>query len=339
MDGEPRLVKTSPPTTRVTTSVCLAANYLRAGGVVALPTETVYGLGADAMNAKAVRAIFRAKGRPSDNPLIVHLTDMALVDRVARRIPASAEKLMAAFFPGPLTVIVPNHRDLPLEVTAGLDTVGIRCPGHPVAAAFLTACGTPVAAPSANRSGRPSPTSWSAVVEEMDGRIPCILKGGAARVGLESTVVDCTTARPLVLRQGGVTVEALREVIPSIRLVSAATSGDEPARSPGMKYRHYAPKPTVVLVENAAEIPKHRSGVRWGFIGCTDEGIRAKPDRACLVPEVPTYAQKLFHFFRVCERAGVQVIYCQKVPERGLGRALMDRLQRAASDHPTHSAT
>jgi L-threonylcarbamoyladenylate synthase len=336
MDGQSRLVKISPSATKVTTSVRLAADYLRAGGVVAFPTETVYGLGANALNAKAVQAIFRAKGRPSDNPLIVHLTDLTLIGQVARRIPASAEKLMAVFFPGPLTVIVPKHRALPLEVTAGLDTVGIRCPGHPVAAAFLTACGTPVAAPSANRSGRPSPTTWSAVVEEMDGRIPCILKGGAARVGLESTVVDCTTARPIVLRQGGVTVEALREVIPSIRLISTNAGGDEPARSPGMKYRHYAPKPTVVLVESAADIPVKR-GQRWGYIGCSDKGIRAKPDRACLVPEVPTYAQKLFHFFRVCERAGVQVIYCQKIPERGLGRALMDRLRRAASDHPTHS--
>lgn len=326
----------SPFTTRVTCSVRVAAGFLREGGVVAFPTETVYGLGADAMNARAVRAIFRAKGRPSDNPLIVHLADLSLVERVARRIPASAEKLMAAFFPGPLTVLVPKHAALPLEVTAGLDTVGIRHPAHPIASAFLMACDTPVAAPSANRSGRPSPTTWSAVVEEMDGRIPCILKGGAARVGLESTVVDCTATRPIVLRQGGVSVEALREIIPSIRLVSAGAGDGEPARSPGMKYRHYAPKPTVVLVNEAAEIPIQR-GVRWGYIGLSTEGIRAKPDRSCLVPEVPTYAQMLFRFFRVCERAGVQVIYCQKIPERGLGRALMDRLRRAASDHPTHS--
>ncbi len=329
-------MKKNDITTRLTSSVRVAAEFLRAGGVVAFPTETVYGLGADAMNARAVKAIFRAKGRPPDNPLIVHLADLALVGRVARRLPASAEKLMAAFFPGPLTVIVPKHASLPLEVTAGLDTVGIRHPAHPIASAFLAACATPVAAPSANRSGRPSPTTWSAVFEEMDGRIPCILKGGAARVGLESTVVDCTTTRPMVLRQGGVAFELLREVVPSIRQLSVTEKPNQPVRSPGMKYRHYAPKPRVVLVDTAGDIPTHR-GVRWGYIGHSTEGIRSKPDRACLVPEVQTYAQMLFRFFRVCERAGVQVIYCQKVPEHGLGRALMDRLRRAASDHPTHS--
>jgi len=323
-------------TTRVTSSVRVAAGYLREGGVVAFPTETVYGLGADAMNSRAVRAIFLAKGRPSDNPLIVHLVDLSLVGRVARRIPASAEKLMAAFFPGPLTVIVPKHASLPMEVTAGLDTVGIRHPAHPIASAFLTACATPVAAPSANRSGRPSPTTWRAVVEEMNDRIPCILKGGAARVGLESTVVDCTSSRPMVLRQGGISVEALREIIPSTRVISSGAGDREPARSPGMKYRHYAPKPMVVLVDEASEIPVLR-GVRWGYIGLSIDGIKAKPDRSCLVPEVQTYAQMLFRFFRVCERAGVQVIYCQNIPEFGLGRALMDRLRRAASDHPTHS--
>lgn len=319
--------------TRCTRSVRVAAAQLRAGGVVAFPTETVYGLGAHAFDARAVRAIFRAKGRPADNPLIVHVADALMVERVARRVPVMARRLMDRFWPGPLTVIVPRHASVPDEVTAGLDTVGVRWPAHPVAQAFLQACAVPVAAPSANRSGRPSPTTWTAVVEEMSGRIPCILRGGPAEVGLESTVVDCTGRRPVVLRQGAITLEQVRSVVASAVVADHAAPGDAPVRSPGLKYRHYAPNAVVVLVRSAAEIPAGMTAC--GFIGTSARGLTAKLDRTALVPGVPAYAHRLFQFFRVCERAGVRTIYCQTVSERGLGRALMDRLRRAASGHPT----
>lgn len=317
--------------TLITRSPRTAADILRTGGVVAFPTETVYGLGANACDARAVKRIFRAKGRPADNPLIVHVADADTIPTVARRIPKSAALLMEHFFPGPLTVIVPRHPALPLEVTAGLDTVGIRWPQHPVATAFLHACGVPVAAPSANRSGRPSPTTWTAARDEMDGRVPCVLKGGPSRVGLESTVVDCTTSRPVILRLGAVTLEALREVVPAIRVASTIRGA---VKSPGMKYRHYAPSPRVVLVDDPRAI-NAVAPARFAYIGLTAKGLRRQPVVSSPCREVPAYARMLFRFFRDAERAGVQVIYCQRVPPAGLGRALMDRLQKAAAGHPT----
>jgi len=322
--------------TRITRSASIAAEFLRKGGVVAFPTETVYGLGADAFNAKAVRIIFRAKGRPADNPLIVHVGNTDMIGQVARRIPASAEKLMEYFFPGPLTVIVPRGSRIPLDVTAGLDSVGIRFPVHPVASLFLHACATPVAAPSANRSGRPSPTTWMAVNEELNSRIHCILKGGSSEVGLESTVVDCTVRIPVILREGAVTLEQLREIIPDIKGRAQMGSTEKTARSPGMKYRHYSPKPIVKLIDDPSEIPEANLETS-AYIGVSGTGLRKKLRLAMTCREDRAYARKLFHFFRACEKSGVRVIYCQKIPETGLGRALMDRLRRAANDHPTHS--
>jgi L-threonylcarbamoyladenylate synthase len=303
--------------------------------VVAFPTETVYGLGANALKSRAVRAIFSAKGRPSDNPLIVHIADPADIHRVAKRVPTAAARLLKKFSPGPLTVIVPRGDHVPSEVTAGLDTVGVRCPRHPVAHRFLKACGVPVAAPSANRSGRPSPTTWQAVAEELTGRILCILKGGASRVGLESTVVDCTTRIPVILREGAITLEQLREVMPAIRAGKRATGRATP-RSPGMKYRHYAPGPRVVLVDGPQDVPAGEAD-HAAYIGLTSRGFPKRPILVVTSRGVQAYARKLFHFFRACEKAGVRTIYCQRVASRGLGRALMDRLQKAASGHPSVS--
>jgi L-threonylcarbamoyladenylate synthase len=311
--------------TVLASSPAAAAKFLRAGGVVAFPTETVYGLGANALDAGAVKKIFRAKGRPSDNPLIVHIASLDQLSEVAARVPRSAQTLIEHFFPGPLTVIVPRHPAIPRAVTAGLDTVGVRLPEHPVARKFLRACGVPVAAPSANRSGRPSPTTWSAVREEMEGRVECILKGGSARVGLESTVVDCTVARPVVLRLGAVTLEQLREVMPGIRVASEVRGA---VKSPGMKYRHYAPSARVVLVDSPADIPeRERAGA---YIGLS---VRGCPEKLLLVRHcrgVASYAKHVFAFFRACEQADVKTIYCQRVPAEGLGGALMDRLEKAA---------
>lgn len=312
--------------TLLTTDVHEAAALIRRGELVAFPTETVYGLGADAFNPEAVRKIFKAKGRPLDNPLIVHIAHLDQLARLVRDVPEAARRFMERFFPGPLTLVLPRHPDVPDEVTAGLPTVGVRMPRHPVAQAFLEACGTPVAAPSANRSGRPSPTRWEAVYADLNGRIACILQGDRSDMGLESTVVDCTGSEPVVLRAGAVPLEALREVVPETRLV-----GDEAslkARSPGTRYRHYAPKARVVLVDHPDEAvpdPRH------AYIGLTPPAHPEAFGACCVCPDVETYAYELFDFFRRCDAQGCTRIYAQRVPRTGLGLALMDRLKRAAS--------
>lgn len=311
--------------TLLTTSVEEAARFIRCGDVVAFPTETVYGLGADAFNAEAVQRIFAAKGRPSDNPLITHVADRRQVEALARSVPGHAETLMDRFFPGPLTLILPRHPDVPPVVTAGLDTIGVRMPDHPIALRFLQACATPVAAPSANRSGRPSPTTWQAVRDDLGGRIPCILKGGRTQAGLESTVVDCTATPPLVLRPGAIALEALRAALPE---TGVATSDEQAlARSPGTRHRHYAPSARVRLVhtsEDAVPAPTH------AYIGLDAPPHAEDFGRVEVYDAVEAYAHALFHFFRAAEADGCTAIYCQTVPEKGLGRALMDRLHRAA---------
>jgi L-threonylcarbamoyladenylate synthase len=319
--------------TRLTTRPDQAAHVLISGGIAAFPTETVYGLGANVFDEEAVRDIFRAKGRPGDNPLIVHVENTAQIDEVARRVPPHARKLMRRFFPGPLTIVLPRHPTVPGVVSAGLDTVGIRMPRHPVARAFLRACGFPVAAPSANRSGRPSPTSWQAVRDDLDGRIPIILKGGRAPVGLESTVVDCSGRVPVVLRAGAVTLEQLRRAVPATRM--AGPRDRAKGRSPGLRHRHYAPRARVRIVDGGpwtvdrGRDTEHGSRVTEAFIGLH----RPAPGRFALLKrcrDVRAYARELFHFFRGCDQAGVRIIYCEAVPERGLGAAVMDRIRRAA---------
>ncbi|RMF58033.1 MAG: threonylcarbamoyl-AMP synthase [Bacteroidetes bacterium] len=302
-----------------------AAVFIRQGDIVAFPTETVYGLGGDVFNTQAIRNIYAAKGRPPDNPLIVHVADREGLGRVVAAIPAVAETLLRAFFPGPLTLILPRHPDVPAIVSGGLDTVGVRMPALPVAQAFLQACGTPVAAPSANRSGRPSPTTWEAVLEDLGGRIPCILQGDRTPVGLESTVVDVSGEVPVVLRAGAVTMEALRAVVPDVRL--AATAEERLARSPGTRYRHYAPHAGVVLVSSPGEaVP----GTRAAFIGLHRPSDPHAFGHVQVCPDVEAYAHALFHFFRRCDALGIETIYAEAVRPEGLGLALMDRLHRAA---------
>ena len=296
------------------------ARLLAAGQVAAFPTETVYGLGANAFDAKAVARIFRAKGRPQDNPLIVHVADPDQVRTVAHRVTPAAARLLAAFAPGPLTVVLPAHPLLPSNVTAGLGTVGVRIPSHPAAQALLRVCGFPLAAPSANRSGRPSPTTWQAVRTDLDGRIAGILRGAPADFGLESTVVDCTGRVPVLLRAGAVSLERLREVEPSIRAAPAHAS--QRVRSPGQKYRHYAPAAKVIVVAPETAPPPCDA-----YIGL--HVLPGLPRRRRICADVDAYARDLFHFFRVCDAAGVRRIACEAVPETGIGLALMDRLRRA----------
>ena len=300
-----------------------AGDILRRGGIVAFPTETVYGLGANVFDEKAIAKVFEAKRRPQDNPLIAHIGDTAVLEQVASAVPDFAAQLIAKFFPGPLTLVLPKRVEVPLIATAGLDSIGVRMPRHELARVFLKACRTPVVAPSANLSGRPSPTTWQAVHEDLNGRIDCILQGDPTEIGIESTVVDCTGDRPVVLRQGSVTLEEIQTVVPD------AISNDRSKlsrRSPGLRHKHYAPDAKVVLVDGATPIADAASAA--GYIGISD---RQEPFAAeMIVGDIDEYAHALYEFFRDCEREGIKTIYCEDVDETGIGVALMDRIRRAA---------
>ena len=310
--------------TIITESVAEAAEVIRSGGTVAFPTETVYGLGANVFNESAVRRIFTAKGRPADNPLIVHISQPEQIDELSSEVTASARKFTDAFFPGPLTVVLKKSERVPLIATAGLDTVGVRMPRSAIAREFLAACATPVAAPSANISGRPSPTTWQAVFEDLDGRIDCILKGEPTEIGLESTVVDCTGNVPVLLRAGAVSLEDLRRVIPETRADIEIASQE--FRSPGLRHQHYKPAAEVRLV--GPEDPIHDENTA-AYIGLHERRESFSFVKVC--PSVEEYAHDLFEFFRECDRRKIQNIYCEKVAEVGIGRALMDRIERAAN--------
>lgn len=310
-------------------------DILKRGGLVAFPTETVYGLGAKAFDPEAVMKIFSAKGRPADNPLIVHVASRAQLRLVADEIPPVAEKLIAAFWPGPLTLVLRRSSKVPPVVSAGLGTVAVRCPDHPIALALIRGVGEPVAAPSANRSGRPSPTRAEHVAEEMGEAVDWILDGGPCRVGVESTVVDLTEGPPRILRPGGVTAEAIQRAIDE-KVSLGSVGGPSEARSPGMKYRHYAPRFKIALVPpggwNSALAKEERSGKRFGIL-CREklsEGPTAVYHRR-IAGGAPAYAQALFAALIEAEAAGVELLLVETVPKKGVGAAIMDRLERAAA--------
>lgn len=312
--------------TIVTDSAEEAARFIREGGTVAFPTETVYGLGADVFNEFAIAKIFAAKQRPADNPLIAHVGDVSQIIRLTDSIPKHAQAFIDVFFPGPLTLVMPKADDVPSIATAGLDTIGVRMPAGSVTHGFLEACGTPVVAPSANVSGRPSPTDWRSVLEDLEGKIACVLKGEPSRVGLESTVVDCTEDVPVVLRPGAVSIEQLQEIVPGTR--PFAVLDDGPAKSPGMRHKHYSPKANVILIDPADV--RQASACRKS---CAFIGLSTPPEDSSvtmIVDSAEEYARELFGFFRLCDRKGIATILCETVPEEGIGAALMDRLRRAA---------
>jgi len=309
--------------TIITTSYRTAAAYISKGEIAAFPTETVYGLGANAFDSSAVKKIFIAKGRPSDNPLIVHIAEIDQISSVAASIPRYAEKLIEEFFPGPLTLVLPKNKRIASSVTAGLASVGVRIPNHPLAKKFLKECGVPVAAPSANISGSPSPTTWQAVKHDLNGRIPCILKGNPSHVGVESTVVDCTGKAPVILRAGGVTLEQLRTIVPSTRLQKH--QGSIP-KSPGVKYRHYSPLAYVFIVSNMSETVPMKSSAYIGLHNNGKNNFGLK--KICRTEK--EYARSLFHFFRECDKKNIETIYCESVSEDGIGLAIMDRIRKAS---------
>ncbi len=302
--------------TKLTTRVSEAAKAILAGNLVAFPTETVYGLGANAFDERAVKKIFVAKGRPADNPLIVHIWSKKQIAEIASEVSPVAKKLVYKCFPGQLTVVVKKNARIPNIVTAGLPTVCIRMPSLPIACAFLKQCGVPVAAPSANLSSKPSPTTWQHVLHDMDGRIPLILKGPKCEHGLESTVIDCTKKIPVLLRPGAVTVEELEEVVGRINIPIAIKK----ALSPGMKYRHYSPNGKVHLMKRGAKIP-----FNCAFIGFSNPKTAYK----IKVKTAAEYAKKLYWFFRECDLRGIENIYAEIPEKKGVGRALLNRLEKA----------
>ena len=320
-----------------------AAAILRRGGLLGIPTETVYGLGADALNEDAVSRIFLAKGRPQDNPLIIHVPDASWLERYCRDVPPAAYRLAERFWPGPLTMILPRRDIVPLQTTGGLETVGVRCPNHPVTLAIIEAAGVPIAAPSGNTSGRPSPTTAAHMIEDMDGRIDGIVDGGPCTVGVESTIIDLTVTPPRLLRPGGLPLESLRQVLGEVAVDKAVTgllaAGERP-RAPGMKYRHYAPHAPVTVVTGEPErSARHIQGLLSDTAGviCFDEYAPLFPGHIIhkLGPAADKSAQArhVFDALRTFDGTDVTEIFAQCPDDGGLGLAVANRLKKAAGFH------
>ena len=324
-----------------------AAAILREGGLVGIPTETVYGLGANGLDPQAVARIFAAKGRPQDNPLILHIPEASWLDRYCQSIPERAWALAEAFWPGPLTLILPRKPEVPDAVTAGLDTVGMRCPAHPLCRAIIRLAGVPVAAPSGNTSGRPSPTTAQHMLEDMDGKIDAIVDGGPCTVGVESTILDLTETTPRLLRPGGITLEQLKSVLGEVAVDPAVTrlmgAGEKP-KAPGMKYRHYAPEAPVTVVagdpaKSAAYIASH-AAPGDGII-CFDEFVplfTGRPGTGPVMDLGPAgdkaeQARHIFDALRSFDHTGVGAIWAQCPDAGGIGLAIANRLNKAAGFH------
>lgn len=325
------------------TAIHEAAAIIRRGGLLGIPTETVYGLGADALNEAAVKAIFEAKGRPQDNPLILHIPDAGWLEKYCHDVPPAAYALAEKFWPGPLTMILPRRDIVPLRTTGGLDTVGVRCPDHPMTLEIIRAAGVPVAAPSGNLSGRPSPTTAEHMWEDMNGRINGIVDGGPCTVGVESSIIDLTVTPPRLLRAGGLPLEALESVLGEIEVdkaIRAKLEAGEQAKAPGMKYRHYAPKAPVTVVTGSpmrsAGYIAANAGEKSGVI-CFDEfaplfteGIVHKLGP---VGDVTEQARRVFDALRMFDTTDVTEIFAQCPDEEGLGLAVGNRLKKAAGFH------
>lgn len=325
-----------------------AGEVIRAGGLVAFPTETVYGLGGDALNRESSRKIYAAKGRPSDNPLIVHICRFEDIRQIVKEVPEEACRIAEAFWPGPLTMILPKSELVPKETTGGLDTVAVRFPSDKIAQKLIEYSGGYIAAPSANLSGRPSPTVAKYVAEDMDGRIEMIIDGGAVGIGLESTIIDLTVSPPQILRPGYVTEEMLRKVLGRVDTdvtILSADSGQAP-KAPGMKYRHYAPKGELTIVEGEpdavvtyinGQVQKAReNGEKTGVIGTDECAGRYCADVVKSVgsrEDEESIARHLFTALREFDDENVERMYSESFDSAGLGQAIMNRLLKAAGHH------
>ena len=331
-----------------------AADVVKRGGLVAFPTETVYGLGADAFNELSVLGIFRAKDRPPDNPLIVHISSMDEFWLVARSVPESAWRLVERAWPGPLTIVVPRDPRVPRAVTGGLDSVAVRMPAHPVALELIRASETPIAAPSANISGRPSPTRAEHVVFDLCDRIDLVLDGGETFMGVESTIIDFTRDPPVLLRPGPYPVDRVEELIGSRVVVTGQARGLEEAErplAPGMKYRHYSPDTPLVLVEYSGDLDRLVKAVKGHVLEALREGKRIAilaseetresykdlEDKGVRVlsmgsrKSLAVVARRLYHGLRLVDRMGVDLAVVEGYPEEGIGLAIMNRLRKAAT--------
>lgn len=339
------ITRISPPTDA---AIAEAAALIRAGELVAFPTETVYGLGADGLNREAVAKIFQAKGRPGDNPLILHISALdQITPLIACELSSVAKKMADAFWPGPLTMIFPKSARVPENVSAGLSTVAIRFPAHPDAQRLIAAAETPIAAPSANRSGKPSPTTANHVFEDMDGRIPLILDGGECLVGVESTVVDMTGSVPHILRPGGITAEQIAQVAGASEVDSAVmrplAEGEKP-RSPGMAHRHYAPNGQLtvftgdsdrVIQRIQSEYDCAKANGSRPLILSMEAHVASYGDRRIesLGADETAMAHRLFALLRDADHMEADVLFAEGVEAKGVGLAVMNRLGRAAAFH------
>lgn len=322
-----------------------AGELIKRGELVGFPTETVYGLGGDALKPDSARKIYAAKERPSDNPLIIHIAKWEDIDYICEDIPEAAKKLADVFWPGPLTMILKKKPIVPLETTGGLQTVAVRMPSHKVAIDFIEAAGGYVAAPSANVSGRPSPTLAKYVKEDMDGKIPLILDGGQVGIGVESTIVDLTEEVPMILRPGFVTKEMLEQILGEVKedATLMEVKADVKPKAPGMKYRHYAPKGNLVIVTGKEEAvvryindackEAEANGKRAGVI-CTSENAQSYNAQTVKVigskMAEATIAHGLYQCLRECDDEDLEVIFTESFPTNGLGQAIMNRLLKAA---------
>ncbi len=327
-----------------------AGKIIRDGGLVAFPTETVYGLGGDALNPLSSRKIYAAKGRPSDNPLIVHIADLQALSPIVGEIPGNARKLAERFWPGPLTMILHKSDRVPYETTGGLDTVAVRMPANRIAQEMIRAAGGYVAAPSANRSGRPSPTVARYVAEDLAGRVEMIIDGGDVEIGLESTIVDLTSDRPMVLRPGYITLQDLESVLSRVeedRTLMEEDAGQAP-KAPGMKYRHYAPKGEMTVIKGVEEqvmfyinerCREYRDAGRKTGVIATDETLSGYCADVCRSVgcrhDEEAIARELYRILREFDDEAVEVIYAEAFDDSGIGRAIMNRLLKAAG-HRVH---
>lgn len=319
-----------------------AKDLLVSGETVAFPTETVYGLGADATNKEAVAKIFQAKGRPGDNPLIAHVASKAQLKALVTELSPMAERLIDAFTPGPITFVLPSNGTCATNVTAELSTIAVRIPSHPTALKLLRACAIPIAAPSANVSGKPSPTTAEHVWKDLNGKIAGLLDDGPTGIGVESTVVDCTGDKPVILRPGGIS-EELMEAEMGYALMDthhSSTTTNEIPKAPGMKYKHYAPEIPLFLVDGDAHdiqvvINNHKeAGADVGVMASAEtlEKLHAA-QKVSLGQNLPEIAAHVYHALRSFEPEDVDIIICETFPEKGIGKAIMNRLKKASTEH------
>ena len=322
-----------------------AGSILKNGGLVGIPTETVYGLAADALNGTAVAKIFKAKGRPQDNPLIVHISEFSQLNRLVKAVPEQAKQLAERFWPGPLTIILPKSDIIPDEVSAGLPTVAVRFPVHPAARAVIDAAGTPLAAPSANLSGHPSPTTAAHVIADLNGKIDAVLDGGTCAVGVESTVITLATSTPCLLRPGGITLEQLRSVLGRVDMDDAVLNPlpkGVKASSPGMKYKHYSPKANVIILDGSYESYKNyvNSHKEEGIVALCYNG----EEKELKVPAVcyggeddcSEQARELFDALRELDDLNAHTVFARCPEPQGVGLAVYNRLIRAAGFEVIH---